>query len=155
MTLVVASSTARASRSASGSANPATSAMRLVSSRTRPRYAVSLGRLSISAGLARARPRGGAAGLRRASSPRALATLGRTLRGPEARDGVGLGGEHPVEVVEAEDVEDVLDGLVGAGQAQVPAVAADLLDGPHHGAQARAGDVGEAGAVDDYVELFQ
>src|SRR5207237_9926221 len=59
------------------------------------------------------------------------------------------------QVVEAENVEDVLDGLVEAGQPQVAAVAADLLDGTHHGPEARARDVAETRAVDHDLELLQ
>src|SRR6185503_19859440 len=55
-TFVAASSTARESRSATGSEKPATSAIFFVTSRTRPRYAVSLGSDRTRAGLLR--PRG-------------------------------------------------------------------------------------------------
>src|SRR5947207_12966722 len=136
MTLVAASSTASESRSATGSAKPATSAIFFVTSRTRPRYAVSLGRERTRAGLLRGRGREEAsvsAGRARASCPRPLTASGRPLGGPEAGDGLRLRGVGAVEVVEAQDVEDVLDGLVEGGEPEVAAVAPDLLDRAHDG----------------------
>ena len=56
-------------------------------------------------------------------------------------------------MVEAQDLEDVADGLVEVGQAEVAAVAPDLLDGSHECAQARAGDVGQARAADHDLEV--
>src|SRR5688572_9054889 len=70
----------------------------------------------------------------------------------EALDGLRLGRERLVQVVEPEDLEDVVHGLVEGGHAQVSPAGADLLDGAHHGAKTRARDVGEALAVDDDAE---
>src|SRR5882762_1905656 len=130
MTLVVASSTASARRSAVPSVNPADSAIFFVTSRTRPRNDVWLGMEIIRLGL----------GARTASGARFFDAA-------EARDGLHLRRVDAVQVVEAQDLEDVPDGLVQVGQPQVPAVAADLLDRPHDGPQARAGDVGQAPTV--------
>src|SRR5262249_24326512 len=63
-----------------------------------------------------------------------------------------LGGKDPVEVVEAQDLEDVEDGLVELGETDVAAVAPDLLDRPHDRAETRARDVGQPGAVDHDLE---
>src|SRR5882672_807484 len=107
------------------------------------------------------RPRGaraaglGAGGGRRDSSRPLTRSGARTVRGPEAGDGLRLGGVGAIQVVEAEDVEDVLDGLVQAGQPEVAPVAPDLLDGAHHGPETRARDVAETRAVDYDLELLQ
>src|SRR5438093_6882587 len=130
MTLVVASSTASARRSAVPSVNPADSAIFFVTSRTRPRNDVWLGMEIIRLGL----------GARTASGARLFGAA-------EAGDGLDLRGIDAIQVVEAQHLEDVPDGLVQVGQPQVPAIAADLLDRPHDGPQAGAGDVGQAPTV--------
>src|SRR5689334_17857615 len=142
MTLVVASSTARAMRSAVASGKPAVSAIFLVRSRTRARYEVWLGNLTTRLGLAGRRGRALNAKAPPTPSGRGLPALA------EALHRLRLRRVRPVQVVEAQDLEDVVDGLVEPGQPQVPPAAADLLDGPHHGAQAGAGDVGQLLAVD-------
>src|SRR6266480_2775508 len=109
MTLVVASSTASASRSAVPPVNPADSAIFFVTSRTRARSEVWLGMEIIRLGL----------GARTASGARFFGAA-------EARDGLHLRRVYAVQVVEAQDLEDVADGLVQVGEPQVPAVAADL-----------------------------
>src|SRR5262245_50677273 len=138
MALVVASSTARASRSGALPWKPAASAIFLVTSRTRPRKLVWLGMVRSSAGF----------GGRRAftTSGRACLPLARpaaSARRPfgmaEAPDGLPFRGEDAVEVMEAEDLEDVVDGVAEVGEPEVAAVAADLLDGAHHGPQPGAG----------------
>src|SRR5260221_4661935 len=99
------------------------------------------------------RPRGtraaglGAGGGRRDSSRPLTRSGARTVRGTEAGDGLRLGGIGTIQVVEAEDVEDVLDGLVEAGQPQVAPGASDLLAGPHHGPEALAPDVAQTPPV--------
>src|SRR6185436_9226192 len=70
----------------------------------------------------------------------------------EAQDGFHLRGIDAVQVVETEDLEDVPHGVVEAGQPKVSSASPDLLDRAHERAQARAGDVGEAGAVDHDLE---
>src|SRR5262245_10564192 len=84
--------------------------------------------------------------------PRGPARSLRVGGGAEAADRLHLRREDAIEVMEAEDLEDVEDGLVQVGQAQVAAVLADLLDHAHERAQARARDVAERGAVHDQLE---
>src|SRR5262245_37998656 len=117
MALVVASSTASASWSGTGSWKPAASAIFFVISRTRARNVVWLGTVSTRAGF-RARRRGAPGFVGVPERLRARRVL------PEAAHGLAFGREDLVEVVEAQDLEDVADGLVEAGQPQVAAVAA-------------------------------
>src|SRR5262245_30520076 len=131
MALVVASSTARASRSGDPPSNPAASAIFLVTSRTRPRNPVWLGMVSTSAGRGgrRAEPPSGPAWL---PLPRLAAPSARRAFGmAEAPDGLPLGRKDAVQVVEAQDLEDVVDGVAEVGQPEVAPVVADLLDGAH------------------------
>src|SRR5262249_51805610 len=72
----------------------------------------------------------------------------------EAHDRFHLGGEDPVEMVEAQDLEDVEDGLVQVREAQVAAVRPDLLDRPHDGPESGARDIGEPRAVDHDLEAL-
>src|SRR5262245_57161985 len=118
MTLVVASSTARATRPAVVSSKPAPWASFFVRSRTRERKALSLG-------IERTRSGFPTPWLRRW---RLTASGGCPGLLAEAHDGLHLGGEDPVEMIEPEDLEDVEDGLVQVGEAQVAAVRPDLLD---------------------------
>src|ERR1044071_8027119 len=57
-------------------------------------------------------------------------------------------------MVEAQDLEDVEDGLVQVRQAQVAAVRPDLLDRPHDGPESGARDVRQPRAVDHDLEVL-
>src|SRR5262249_9801789 len=126
-----------------------------VSSRTRRSSDVSRGMCRTPAGPSvRRRPAGRPPPRApdRTSRPELTDSRARALRLAEAQDGLALGGEDAVEVVEAQDLEDVEDGLVQLGETDVAAVAPDLLDRPHDRAEARARDVGQPGAVDHDLE---
>lgn len=71
----------------------------------------------------------------------------------KALDRFPLGVEEPIKVVEADDLENVVDGLVEVRETDVAAARADFFHQPHDDPQAGARDVREPRAVDDDFHL--